>query len=94
MAAGASSSRVVEAEKSTADGVVIVEREALMTVFLMLRTLLRVSKLQREWVLGHRTHQLVDRQRFGPQVCFTYHSIILDSFMHWGQLHIFFLRVG
>ena len=64
LAAGASNSRTVEIA------------EALVIVRLLLKTPLRVSRLQRTWVLGNRTHQLADRWRFAPQVCFTYHSSI------------------
>ena len=63
-----------------------------MIVLLLLRTPLRVSRLQRKWVPGNRTYQLADRRRFAPQVCFTYHSSIF--FMHWGQLHVFFVGGG
>ena len=64
LAAGASSSRTVEIAGCTTDGQ------------LLLRTQLRVSRLQRTWVPGNRTHQLADRRCFAPQVCFTYHSSI------------------
>ena len=40
---------------------------------------------------GKPNPPLVDHRCFAPQVFFTYHSIILDSFMHWRQLHIFFV---
>ena len=62
--AGASSSRTVE------------QQEALLMVRLLLRTPLRVSRLQRTWVPRNWTHQLADRRRFAPQVRFTYHSSI------------------
>ena len=81
LAAGTSSSRTVEIGGCTTDGQ------------LLLRTQLRVSRLQRTWVPGNRTHHLADRRRFAPQVCFTYHSCIY-IFMHWGQLHAFVLGVG
>ena len=50
--------------------------EALLIVLLLIRTLLRVCRLQRKWVLGNRIHQLAYRRLFAPQVCFTYHSHI------------------
>ena len=64
LAAGASNSRTVEIA------------EALVIVRLLLKTPLRVSRLQRTWVPGNGTHHLADRRRFVPQVCFTYHSNI------------------
>ena len=64
LAAGASSSHTVEIERGTTDGVDVAE------------TPLRVSRLQRTWNPGNQTHQLIDRRRFAPQVCFTYHSSI------------------
>ena len=64
LAAGASSSRTVEIAGGTTDGAVVV------------KTPLRVSRLQRTWVPGNWTHHLADRWRFAPQVCFTYHSNI------------------
>ena len=97
LVAKASSSRVVEAEKSTTDGVVIVERGTTEGVFDAEDTtegVSVVSRLQREWVPGHQIHYLVDPWRFAPQVCFTYHSIILDYFKNLGQLHVFLLGVG
>ena len=45
--AGASSSRTVE------------QQEALLMVRVLLKTPLRVSRLQRMWVPGNQTHQLV-----------------------------------
>ena len=64
LAVGASSSRTMEIAGGTTDGA------------FLLRTPLRVSRLQRIWVPGNRTHQLADRWRFAPHVCFTYHSSI------------------
>ena len=62
--AGASSSRTVEIAGGTSDSAVVAEDTT------------EVSRLQRTWVPGNRIHQLADRRRFAPRVCFTYHSSI------------------
>ena len=80
----ASSSRTVEIAGGTTDGVVVAEDTT---------EGVQIAELQRTWVPGNRTHQLAYRQRFAPQVCFTYHSSIL-IFMNWGQLHVFWLGWG
>ena len=79
-AAGASSSRDVAIAGGTANNALI-------------RTVLKVTKLQRCWVKGNQTHWLVDRRRFALHVCFTYHSHI-SFFMHWVQLHVFLCVLG
>ena len=50
LAVGASSSRTVEIAEGTTDGV----------VWMLLRTPLRVSRLQKTWVSENRTHHLAD----------------------------------
>ena len=68
---GASSSRVFEAERSITDGVVITEDTT------------DGVPITNERVLGNRTNRYVDRPRYPPQICFTYHRT-LYTYMHWG----------
>ena len=58
--------------RSLAAGFMIL-RGAPMRVLTLLRTLLMVSLVLMERVLGNRTRKLVDRLRYASQVCFTYH---------------------
>ena len=81
LAAGESSSHIVEIAGGTNDSAVVAEDT------------IEGVQIAEDVVLGTRTHDLVDRRRFAPQVCFTYHSSML-IFMHWGQLHVFFVGVG
>ena len=61
-AAGESSSRNVEIAGGTADSVVDAEDTT------------EGVQITEVVGFGNRTHQLADRRRFAPQVCFTYHS--------------------
>ena len=65
LAAGASSSRTVEIAGGTADSVFFAEDTT------------EDVQITEEMGSGEPNHQLADRRRFAPQVCFTYHSCIL-----------------
>ena len=81
LAVGASRSRVDEAERSTIVVAVIAEdiTEGVSTT--------------QGAVPSNQTRLLVDRRRFTPQVCLTYH-LILCTFMHYRQFHVFLLGLG
>ena len=64
LAAGASSSRTVEIAGGPADSAVDAENTT------------EGVNITEVVGSGKRTHQLADRRRFAPQVCFTYHSSI------------------
>ena len=76
MVVGASSSKIVDVDRSTNEGDVIGP------------ALLMVSLRLRERVTGNRTHQLIDRRHYAPQVCFTYHPFFI--FLHIGDNCMYF----
>ena len=64
IAAGASSSCTVETAGGTTDGAVVAED--ITEGVQIAEDTMRVSRLQRMWVPGNRTHQLVNRRRYAP----------------------------
>ena len=60
--AGASSSRTVETVGGTIEGAVVAE------------DITEGVQIAEDVGSGNQTHQLVDRRRYAPQVCFTYPS--------------------
>ena len=64
LAAGASSSRIVDIAGGTTDGAVLAEDTT------------KGVQIAEDVGSGNLTHQLADRRRVAPQVCFTYNSSI------------------
>lgn len=57
-------------------------------------TLLMVSLLLMERVLGNQTCVLVCHRCYEPQVCLTYHLVFFIFIMHWGQFLSLLFGVG
>ena len=64
LASGASSFRLETVERSTTEGADIATDTTMMSLLLM------------ERFLSNWTRQLVNRRRYAPQVCFTYHLVL------------------
>ena len=64
LVAGESSSQTVEIGGGTTDSAVVAEDTT------------EAVQIAEDVGSRERTHQLADRRRFAPQVCFTYHSSI------------------
>ena len=81
LAIGTYTSIPMSSERRTTDVQILLWAQLMMALLLMF------------WVPRNRTHVLVDRRRYAPQLCFTYHPILV-FFYALCTIACYFVRGG